>query len=86
MRGTLDLLIPSHQTILNSLKNSLIEPLYSNNGKDILTQTAQTTERIMHDANDPLRIGPPHIHARRDIDSGEVNPLAISRNELDPLE
>ena len=60
-KGPLESLIPSYETVLNTLKKDLIEPVYTGTGREVSTQTSQSqSDRPRRDDDDPLRVGPPH--------------------------
>lgn len=53
MRGTLPQLIPKHNEVLDTIKLSLVDPVFVGNTREAETQTLQSTN-IRPDITDPL--------------------------------
>ncbi|XP_046734716.1 proteasome inhibitor PI31 subunit isoform X3 [Diprion similis] len=65
LKGPLQTLMPSFQSVINTIRTNLVDPVYTGNARETSTQTS--TGNVNHDIPrrpnrsdyDPLRVGPP---------------------------
>lgn len=67
VKGELKTLIPTFQTVINTVRTDLVDPVYSGNARETSTQTSSGNVNSERDISrrpnrtdyDPLRVGPP---------------------------
>ncbi|XP_015524771.1 proteasome inhibitor PI31 subunit isoform X1 [Neodiprion lecontei] len=94
LKGPLQTLMPSFQSVINTIRTDLVDPVYTGNARETSTQTStgnvNSTRDIPRRPNrsdyDPLRVGPPQ---RPNPDLPNWNPMAdprgVGRSDLDPF-
>ncbi|XP_043287843.1 proteasome inhibitor PI31 subunit [Venturia canescens] len=87
LRGALEALIPEHRTVMNKIRQDLVEPLNSPAGREISTQTRGRTEspeerRRQPIDDDPLRVRPERVPREP---WPAYDPRNVGRSDLDPF-